>query len=226
MGEEEIKNSILQMFSFIQGRFQGEVYVTVDEVKARDINFQIIAIHMVDIIYINQSSQYQTAKTRRNHFKKRILNGCWVTHRIARAAKNEAQEIVMNKGIRKLARTAQTTIKPQILSREDTATTTTVQFGFSDYTACTSSSDSWMPLQAPLLLVPWKIDVAAAGIGADFLSSLFLHLTSPKVEEWWILLIGQALAMCPWVMHQPPVRYVPSETQEYFGHSTMLLRVS
>ena len=65
----------------------------------------------------------------------------------------------MNKGGWKLARTAQTLIKPQILYREDTDATSTVQIVVSDYIASTSSSNSWMPLEAPLLLMPWKKDV-------------------------------------------------------------------
>lgn len=65
----------------------------------------------------------------------------------------------MNKGGRELARTAQTLIKPQIPYTEDTDTTSAVQIDVSDYIASTSSSNSWMPLEAPLLLMPWKMDV-------------------------------------------------------------------
>lgn len=70
----------------------------------------------------------------------------------------------MNKGSWKLARTAQTLIKPQILYREDTDASSTVQIVVSDYIGSTSSSNSWVPLEAPLLLMPWKTDVVQLGL--------------------------------------------------------------
>lgn len=43
---------------------------------------------------------------------------------------------------------------------------------------------------------------------------LFLYITGSKYEDGWILLAGQVEAMCLCVMHHPPERYVPSESQE------------
>ena len=89
----------------------------------------------------------------------------------------------MNKGGWKLARTAQTLIKPQILYREDTDTTSTVQIGVSDYIDSASSSNSWMPLEAPLLLMPWKMDVVQLVLEQISYSLCFYVSQAPTLKS-------------------------------------------